>query len=47
LINYSADDVRRIKGLKTQQIVKVLGQCPYDELIHRDNMVVTSRRGKK
>jgi len=47
LINYSADEVCRIKGLKTPQIVKVLGHCPYDELIHRDNMVVTARRTKK
>jgi glutamate 5-kinase len=47
LTNYSADDVRRIKGLKTHQIVKTLGQCPYDEVIHRDNMVVTSQHNGK
>jgi glutamate 5-kinase len=46
LTNYDADEVRRIKGLKTAQIADVLGQCPYDEVIHRDNMVVTSRKPK-
>ena len=44
LTNYGTDDVRRIKGLKTRQIAGVLGHCPYDEIIHRDNMVVTTRR---
>lgn len=42
LTNYAADDVRRIRGLKTDQIAEVLGQCPYQEVIHRDNMVVTA-----
>jgi glutamate 5-kinase len=41
LTNYDADEVRRIKGLKTSQIADVLGNRPYDEIIHRDNMVVT------
>jgi len=45
LTNYSADEIRQIKGLKTHQIAETLGYCPYDEVIHRDNMVVTS--GKK
>ena len=36
LTNYSADEIRRIKGLKTSQIAEVLGHCPYDEIIHRD-----------
>jgi glutamate 5-kinase len=44
LTNYSAEDIHRIKGLKTNQIAQVLGHCPYDEIIHRDNMVVTSFR---
>jgi glutamate 5-kinase len=47
LTNYSAEDIRRIKGLKTNQIAPVLGYCPYDEIIHRDNMVVTSIRMKE
>lgn len=47
LTNYSADEVLRIKGLKTWQIADVLGYCPYDEIIHRDNMVVTTRKTSK
>jgi len=41
LTNYSSDDVRKIKGLKTAAIEQALGQCPYDEVIHRDNLLVT------
>ncbi len=44
LTNYSAEEIQRIKGLKTRQIAQVLGDCPYDEIIHRDNMVVTAKR---
>lgn len=42
LVNYAADEVRRIKGLKTEAIAAALGQCPYQEVIHRDNMAVTT-----
>jgi glutamate 5-kinase len=45
LTNYTADEIHRIRGLKTRQIAEVLGQCPYDEVIHRDNMVVTTVKG--
>ena len=41
LTNYKADDVRKIKGLRTSEIAQALGHCPYDEVIHRNNMVVT------
>lgn len=41
LINYALDEVLRIKGLRTDQIAGALGYHPYDEVIHRDNMVVT------
>jgi glutamate 5-kinase len=40
LTNYSSDEIARIKGLKTSQIAKVLGQRPYDEVVHRNNMTV-------
>ncbi|MGH7137501.1 MAG: glutamate 5-kinase, partial [Pirellulales bacterium] len=42
LTNYAAADVQRIKGLKTDAIAAALGHCPYQEVIHRDNMVVTA-----
>ena len=41
LINYPAAEVLRIRGLKSDGIAAALGHCPYDEVIHRDNMVVT------
>jgi glutamate 5-kinase len=41
LVNYSADDIRSILGLKTSQIFSVLGHKDYDEVIHRDNLVIS------
>jgi glutamate 5-kinase len=41
LVNYSAADIDRIKGLRTSRIEQVLGNKPYDEVMHRDNMAVT------
>ena len=40
LSNYSADQIARIKGLKTGEIAAALSHCPYDEVIHRDNLAV-------
>jgi len=40
LTNYSAEQIDRIKGLKSAQIAKVLGDKPYDEVIHRNNMTL-------
>ncbi|MBI5286737.1 MAG: glutamate 5-kinase [Deltaproteobacteria bacterium] len=40
LVNYSASEIERIKGLKTKEIEGVLGYKYYDEVIHRDNLVV-------
>jgi glutamate 5-kinase len=42
LINYTSDEVQRIKGLKTDAIAATLGHCPYEEVIHRDNIAVTT-----
>jgi len=41
LVNYSSADIHKIKGLKSNQIKKQLGYQPYDEVIHRDNLVIT------
>ena len=41
LVNYSAEDIRKIMGLKSTKIQQVLGHKDYDEIIHRDNMAVT------
>jgi glutamate 5-kinase len=40
LSNYSADDARKICGLRTEQVAEVLGSLPYEEVVHRDNLVV-------
>jgi glutamate 5-kinase len=40
-VNYAASDIRKIKGLKSAQITDCLGEKPYDEVIHRDNLVLT------
>jgi glutamate 5-kinase len=42
LVNYSAADIRKIMGCKSGQIRDRLGYKPYDEIIHRDNLVVTT-----
>ena len=40
LSNYDADDVRRICGKKTAEVRAVLADAAYDEVVHRDNLVV-------
>jgi glutamate 5-kinase len=40
LVNFSADTLRKIKGLKTIDVRKVLGSQEYEEVIHRDNLVI-------
>ncbi len=40
LVKYSSADLDRIKGLKTSQIESVLGHKDYDEVIHRDDLVI-------
>ena len=47
LTNYAAADVGRIKGLRTEQIATALGHCPYVEVIHRDNMTLTSQEPER
>lgn len=38
--NYSSQEIRRIKGIKTAEVESVLGYKVFDEVIHRDNLVV-------
>jgi glutamate 5-kinase len=40
LTNYGAEDLRRIQGLRSREIEQALGSKPYDEVLHRDNLVV-------
>ena len=41
LVNYSATDISKIKGFKSNKIGACLGHKPYDEVIHRDNLAIT------
>jgi glutamate 5-kinase len=47
LVNYSAEEIRKIMGLKTTKIEQVLGYKDYDEVIHRDNLAVMIQPGGK
>lgn len=40
LVNYSAAEIRQIKGVKSNQIKSILGHKSYDEIIHRDNLAL-------
>jgi glutamate 5-kinase len=42
LVNYSADEIRRIRGRRSDQIASALGHVPFGEVIHRDNLAVVS-----
>ena len=44
LTNYSAAEVRQIRGCKSPRIAEVLGHCPYEEVIHYDNMTLVGSR---
>lgn len=40
LVNFQADVLKKIKGLKTSEIQKAVGAQEYEEAIHRDNLVI-------
>ena len=40
LSNYAASDVDRIRGKKTQEVRSLLAESAYDEVIHKDNLVL-------
>ena len=42
LTNYSSEAAAKIMGLRTEKVAEVLGSLPYEEIVHRDNMVVTT-----
>ena len=41
LVEYDSQDIRRIRGRRTTEIAGILGSKDYDEVIHRDNMVLS------
>ena len=40
IANYNGEDARKIMGVHTNELANFLGSKPYDEVIHRDNMVL-------
>ncbi len=45
LVNYSTIDICRIMGRKTAEIYGILGQKPFDEVVHADNLAIISEQG--
>jgi glutamate 5-kinase len=43
LTGYSSEALARISGRKTSEIAVILGSKDYDEVVHRDNMVVLAK----
>lgn len=41
LTNYPSSDAVKLLGMRTEQIADILGDVPYEEIVHRDNLVVT------
>ena len=40
LTNYSSTAAERLRGLRSEQIRATVGELPYEEIVHRDNLVV-------
>ncbi len=40
LVNYPSGELRQLAGCRTDKIFHVLGACEYEEVVHRDNLVV-------
>lgn len=40
IANYNGEDARKIIGVQTNELAKILGSKPYDEVVHRDNLVL-------
>lgn len=40
LADYASQDIERIKGRRTRDIASILGRMDYDEVVHRDNLVI-------
>jgi glutamate 5-kinase len=45
LVNYAAEALARIAGRRTHEIADLLGAKDFDEVVHRDNLVLTAADG--
>jgi glutamate 5-kinase len=43
LTNYNAAEIRQIRGCRSERIAEILGHCPYEEVIHRDNLALSNQ----
>jgi len=43
LINYGSDEARLIQGRRSDEFEPLLGRRAYEEVVHRDNLVLTQR----
>ena len=43
VISYDSDELKKIKGKKTPEILKILGYSGRDEIIHRDNFILDDK----
>jgi len=46
LCNFGSTELEKIRGLRTEQIQRVVGVVAYDEAVHRDNLVLTGGDGE-
>lgn len=40
IVSYSSDEIRQIQGVQTRDIARILGHKDYDEVVHRNNLVL-------
>ena len=40
LVNYTTQEVKQVLGKHTRQLQEIIGNFYYDEVIHRDNLVL-------
>jgi glutamate 5-kinase len=40
LVNYSSEELERIRGVRSDRIAEVLGYSYGEEVVHRDNLVL-------
>jgi glutamate 5-kinase len=45
LINYTGAEMRIIAGEPKERIAELLGHCPYEVAVHRNNLVLLSPPG--
>jgi glutamate 5-kinase len=47
VVNYSSEDIERIKGRRSDEIGAILGYKAYDEAIHRDHLALLVIEGRR